>query len=212
MKVEIETLKCLCISDSVTSNNVDGGPSCGHFKLHQFIILRIAGAWTAGLTFICSRSMMTPMRYILLVLGVVVSATIGSQYFLFTFLLQISLHYILSFSHEGYGRATSLSNIKEHIAGSNSNIPPYKVPIPDEYYTPDKISSPQGRKANAVIVMLGQCQTTSCMNYIDDIVARNTDLNGIISSMKQMEDRFNKKFHYPYIFLNEVPFEDSFKK
>ena len=42
--------------------------------------------------------------------------------------------------------------------------------------------------------------------------ARNSDLNGVVSSMKQVEDRFNKKFQYPYVFLNENPFEDGFKK
>jgi hypothetical protein len=29
-------------------------------------------------------------------------------------------------------------------------------------------------------------------------LARNGDLNGVISSMKQMEDRWNKQFNYPY--------------
>jgi alpha 1,2-mannosyltransferase len=29
--------------------------------------------------------------------------------------------------------------------------------------------------------------------------------------MKQMEDRFNKKYNYPYVFLNEEPFTDEFK-
>jgi hypothetical protein len=36
--------------------------------------------------------------------------------------------------------------------------------------------------------------------------------SGIISSMKQMEDRFNKKYNYPYVFLNEEAFSDEFKK
>lgn len=53
-----------------------------------------------------------------------------------------------------------------------------------------------GRKANAAYVLL----------------ARNSDLPGVVSSMKQMEDRFNKKFQYPYVFLNEEPFSDDFKK
>ena len=30
--------------------------------------------------------------------------------------------------------------------------------------------------------------------------------------MKQMEDRFNKKFNYPYIFLNEAEFSSEFKE
>ena len=38
-----------------------------------------------------------------------------------------------------------------------------------------------------------------------------SDLDGILASMKQMEDRFNKKFNYPYVFLNEEPFSDEFK-
>jgi len=74
--------------------------------------------------------------------------------------------------------------------------PPYKTPVPDEYYVSDNVTSPSARKANAAIVML----------------ARNGDLPGVVKSMKQMEDRFNKKFHYPYVFLNEESFTDKFKQ
>ncbi|KAF9454503.1 glycosyltransferase family 15 protein [Macrolepiota fuliginosa MF-IS2] len=123
--------------------------------------------------------MMTAMRYVFLVLAIIVS-----------------LHYILSFSNEVYSRATSLENLKKHLAGSNDPGPPYKTPVPDEYYLKPNHTSPQGRKANAAIVIL----------------ARNSDLNGVVSSMKQMEDRFNKKFGYDYVLLNEQPFEDKFKR
>lgn len=102
----------------------------------------------------------------------------------------------MSFSHEGYGKATSISKIKEQIIGHGYN-PPYKTPVPEDYYAPTNLSWPHaGRRANATIVML----------------ARNGDLPGIIKSMKQLEDRFNKKFHYPYVFLNEEPFSDKFKQ
>ncbi|KAG1905609.1 glycosyltransferase family 15 protein [Suillus fuscotomentosus] len=121
--------------------------------------------------------MMTPMRYILLVLGVI-----------------ISIHYILSFTHEEYGKATSISNIAEQWTGPKSN-PPYKTPLPDEYYKPDSPMHLQDRKANASFVML----------------VRNSDLSGIMSSMKQIEDRFNRKFQYPYVFLNDEPFTQNFK-
>lgn len=30
--------------------------------------------------------------------------------------------------------------------------------------------------------------------------------------MRQLEDRFNKKFNYPWIFLNNEPFDDTFKR
>lgn len=43
-------------------------------------------------------------------------------------------------------------------------------------------------------------------------LARNSDLKGVVTSVKQMEDRFNKKFGYPYVFLNEQPFDEGFMK
>lgn len=109
---------------------------------------------------------------------------------------QISLHYILSFSHEDYGRATSLSNIKDKLVPSTGK-PPYQNGIPAEYYDTvreDKPVPPQ-RKANAAIVSL----------------ARNGDIDGIAFSMKQMEDRFNKRYQYPYVFLNEEEFSEEFR-
>ena len=44
------------------------------------------------------------------------------------------------------------------------------------------------------------------------MLARNGDLSGVVKSVKQMEDRFNKRFRYPYTFLNEEPFSDKFKE
>ncbi|KAF9533004.1 glycosyltransferase family 15 protein [Crepidotus variabilis] len=121
--------------------------------------------------------MMTPMRYVVLAIATL-----------------ISLHLIISFASPNYGRVTSIHHIKEQI-GLKSNIPPYKLGVPDDYYVASNHSSAQGRKANATFVIL----------------ARNSDLNGVIKSVKQMEDRFNKKFGYPYVFLNEEPFDDAFK-
>lgn len=63
-----------------------------------------------------------------------------------------------------------------------------------EEYKEEEIELP--RKANAAIVML----------------ARNTELEGVVTSMKQLEDRFNNKFNYPWIFLNDKEFTDEFKK
>ncbi|KAJ7155949.1 glycosyltransferase family 15 protein [Mycena crocata] len=156
------------------------------------------------------------------------------RYVFLTLAVIISLHYILRFTNEGYGNATSISNLKEQFAGNtvqsgksesplsgsdehqsppsvpdehqsppsvpdvHKEEPPHKTPVADEHKTEHSttISSPDGRRANAVFVIL----------------ARNGDLNGIIVSMKQMEDRFNKKYNYPYVFLNEEPFSDGFKK
>lgn len=87
-------------------------------------------------------------------------------------LIQISLHFILSFSHEDYGRATSLSKLTGQLKGAES-YPPYKDDIPADYYAHQGDTSSPGsppRRANATFVLL----------------ARNSDLNGVVSSMKQM--------------------------
>ncbi|CAE6440725.1 unnamed protein product [Rhizoctonia solani] len=112
--------------------------------------------------------MMTPMRYVCLVLGIL-----------------ISLHFLLSVTHEDYKNATSLNRIKSWSASG----PPYKETIPSA-------SANVTERVNAAFVVL----------------ARNGDLPGILESIKQMEDRFNKKYQYPYVFLNEEPFSDEFKK
>ncbi|CCM02362.1 uncharacterized protein FIBRA_04457 [Fibroporia radiculosa] len=114
--------------------------------------------------------MMTPIRYVFLVLAIIVS-----------------LHFILSFSHEDYNKATSLSR----ITGMYKETAPPKTP--PTYYDYGLRNS---TRANATFVLL----------------ARNADLSGIVSSMKQMEDRFNKHYNYPYVFLNEEPFSEEFKQ
>ncbi|KAI9278278.1 glycosyl transferase, partial [Phascolomyces articulosus] len=43
------------------------------------------------------------------------------------------------------------------------------------------------------------------------ILARNSDLDGVRFAMRQVEDRFNRKFNYPYVFLNEQDFSSEFK-
>jgi len=124
------------------------------------------------------------------------------------------LHYIVSFSNEAYGQATSINKIKEHLGTKpGDSKPPYKVPIPEEYYVHKNNTSADGRRANAAIVMLGRYSMVMSGEkwpLIYFYVARNGDLNGVMSSMKQLEDRFNKKFNYPYVFLNEEPFSEDF--
>ena len=44
------------------------------------------------------------------------------------------------------------------------------------------------------------------------VLARNQDCDSVLLSMQRMERRFNSKFQYPYIFLNNVNFEIAFQK
>ncbi|THH05742.1 hypothetical protein EW146_g9819 [Bondarzewia mesenterica] len=50
------------------------------------------------------------------------------------------------------------------------------------------------------------------MNATLLMLARNTDLEGAVQSVREMEDKFNKKFRYPWVFLNEEPFAEAFKR
>lgn len=42
-------------------------------------------------------------------------------------------------------------------------------------------------------------------------LARNSELYDLIKSIRRVEDRFNRKFHYDWVFLNDEEFTDEFK-
>lgn len=44
------------------------------------------------------------------------------------------------------------------------------------------------------------------------VLVRNSELQSMKESMRDVEDRFNRKYGYPWIFLNNEPFSDDFKK
>ena len=107
--------------------------------------------------------------------------------------MQISLHYILSFTHQEYGRVTSFSNIASHLREATAGDK-FSVPDETEYEKSSQLAAV--RRANASFVIL----------------ARNTDLVGAVRSIREIEDRFNRNYHYPYVFLNDEPFSDEFQK
>jgi mannosyltransferase len=44
------------------------------------------------------------------------------------------------------------------------------------------------------------------------VLARNKELEGVIQSIKSIERHFNRWFHYPYVFLNDGDFNQTFKE
>ncbi|KAJ7784885.1 glycosyltransferase family 15 protein [Mycena maculata] len=106
--------------------------------------------------------------------------------------IAITLYYIV-ISRNKYLLDTSPSHQPSEIPRPRLwHEPPYKAPIPEKYYH----TANSTRRASAVILIL----------------ARNRNLPGVVSSMTQLEDKFNRKFGYPYVFLNEVPFTEEFKQ
>lgn len=50
------------------------------------------------------------------------------------------------------------------------------------------------------------------MNATFVTLARNTDIWEIARSIRQVEDRFNRRYNYDWVFLNDKPFDATFKK
>ena len=106
---------------------------------------------------------------------------------------QLGLHTLLRHVRPEYAHFTSVSNVRAHLQWVGNHSYPHDISdISSEY----ELGSNGTGRANAVLLML----------------ARNTELEGAISSVQQLEDRFNHRFGYPWVFLNEVPFTDEFKE
>lgn len=106
------------------------------------------------------------------------------RYYFFVLTTVILIHFLLSATHESYGHATSLCRVLPAWVTKSTSRSRCEPPLS------------QLGKANATFVIL----------------ARNSELKDIIRSLTQIEDKFNKKHHYPYVFLNNVPFTEEFKE
>lgn len=60
-------------------------------------------------------------------------------------------------------------------------------------YAPD---NPNSARRNATLLAL----------------VRNSELDDMLMSMRDLERTFNNKFNYPWLFLNDVPFTEEFMK
>ncbi|KAJ7932844.1 glycosyltransferase family 15 protein [Mycena leptocephala] len=125
-----------------------------------------------------------------------------TRYVLFALGLILALHFILSATHESYGNATSFGALsaawnKEKTKYTDTAVPAHPdIPPLPKWTTGGVGGSANATRANATFVML----------------ARNTDVNGAVQSIRSIEDRFNREYGYPYVFLNEEPWTDEFKK
>ncbi|KAJ7740102.1 glycolipid 2-alpha-mannosyltransferase-domain-containing protein [Mycena metata] len=117
------------------------------------------------------------------------------RYLLVVLAVVISGHYLLSFTTTSYPRFLS-------SASSNAVNPNAKSNVPMEYYYSQVINSTHTlelanrKRANATFVIL----------------ARNSDLDSTVRSVREMEDRFNRRHGYPFVLLNDEPFTEEFKR
>ncbi|KAM3446489.1 hypothetical protein MY3296_009613 [Beauveria thailandica] len=114
--------------------------------------------------------------------------------------------------NNNHAQAVSPSNLQNALAGSrhvDSTQRPMPAdrdrqnagsPKPATVSTDAPASNPlsdidPGPRANATFVTL----------------ARNADVWDIARSIRQVEDRFNRRFNYDWVFLNDKPFDDNFR-
>lgn len=108
-------------------------------------------------------------------------------------------------SHQGSEERIVYSHIEHslHHILSQPAMPPSKSQdsslIPPAHLSDPKVLGnfdPRPSRANATLVIL----------------ARNSDLRGVIQSIEQLESKFNRKFNYPWVLLNEQEFSAEFKR
>ncbi|KAF2649239.1 glycosyltransferase family 15 protein [Lophiostoma macrostomum CBS 122681] len=103
---------------------------------------------------------------------------------------------------------------------SSSSVPSANWPT---YGSPDTVPSPQPPKGavgdstpsstpNPANGLPPATAAGDRMNATFVTLARNSDLWEIVKSIRHVEDRFNRKFNYDWVFLNDDDFNDEFKK
>jgi alpha 1,2-mannosyltransferase len=73
----------------------------------------------------------------------------------------------------------------------------------------DQVAAKPQTETNAEVASSGEYQRA---NATFVTLARNQDLWSLSESIRHVEDRFNHKYHYDWVFLNDEPFDDNFKK
>lgn len=130
--------------------------------------------------------MAIPIRYVLIVVFVLVSTVRLSESEGSSACPPIQTALFAIFKFNDLPTLGALASLR---SSANSSYVPTSVPD----FSPHATLHAPGR-ANATFVIL----------------ARNSDLDGVIQSVRSVEDRFNHKYRYPYVFLNEEPFDDQF--
>ncbi|KAI7858559.1 nucleotide-diphospho-sugar transferase [Circinella umbellata] len=94
------------------------------------------------------------------------------------------------------------------------------ISIPDEQQQ-EKSSSIDFRNADSVDQLISNLEHEEIMKPWENstranaafvILTRNSELDALRKTMQQLEERFNNKFNYPYVFLNDEEFTLEFRE
>ncbi|KAH8116552.1 glycosyl transferase [Phellopilus nigrolimitatus] len=92
---------------------------------------------------------------------------------------------------------------------------PYRYSVDDYYYTPAAphgLSFPRPNAPVNVTISPALDPLTHRANATLFMLARNSELDGVEATVRSLEQSFNRKHRYPWVFLNEVPFTYEFKR
>jgi hypothetical protein len=84
--------------------------------------------------------------------------------------------------------------------------------VKDERPVASPLASTSNRQVSTSILILMNNDYVGSANATFVILARNSEMEKLVKSLKEIEDRFNHRYHYPFVFLNDEPFTDEFKK
>ncbi|KXN72200.1 glycosyltransferase family 15 protein [Conidiobolus coronatus NRRL 28638] len=95
-----------------------------------------------------------------------------------------------------------------------------KGTIPNSQQAPDHELVPKSDKLDQIVSYeeikakseLQKQQNNGKVNAAFVVLVRNKELNDWLNSMRELEDRFNRNYNYPYVFLNEQNFTIEFKE
>lgn len=115
------------------------------------------------------------------------------------------IFFISSSSSVPTDRISSASNVLKGQSafskGSSSEVRPEDAKRPLDDTT----------SLNPAVGLSQAVASGSRMNATFVTLARNSDVWEIARSIRQVEDRFNRKFNYDWVFLNDAEFNDEFK-
>ncbi|KAJ8689338.1 hypothetical protein PTI98_013368 [Pleurotus ostreatus] len=139
---------------------------------------------------------------------------IGARYLLLVVGAVVCIHYIISFTHEEYGRMTSINNIASHFKSNAPAVPDtidtgdVRVPVQNDLPSPPKPTPNPPRPPEPAAPAAPPRANATLL-----ILAKYADVDTLVPTIRDIEDRFNKHHNYPYVILNpEAEFGDDFKK
>lgn len=94
-------------------------------------------------------------------------------------------------------------SLEDDLAHNKENLKSFDetLTLSELQYLPDIGSHPWRNRTQ-----IGIENATFC------VLVRNSELQEFLKTMREIEDRFNKNYRYPWTFLNDVPFTDEFKR